>query len=63
MAGMTITEGAAAMSPPMPRRELARRLKDVAPSGTQYGRRGRRATLFPVDEILKAHADWMRKQR
>jgi hypothetical protein len=60
VAGMTVTEAAAAMSPPIPRRELARRLKDVAPVGTQYGRKGRRAVLYPVDEILQAHARWVR---
>lgn len=62
MSGMTVTEAAAAMSPPIPRRELARRLRDVAPVGTQYGRRGRRAATYSVDEILQAHARWMRER-
>lgn len=60
MSGLTITDGAKAMTPPMPRRELARRLKDAAPVGTQYGRRGARARLYAVADIMKAHAEWMR---
>lgn len=60
MTGMTVTDAAAAMSPPIPRRELARRLKDVATVGSQYGRRGRRAALYPIDAIMKAHAAWVR---
>lgn len=50
------------MSPPIPRRELARRLKSVPPVAAQYGRRGRRAALFPVAEIMRAHAAWMRER-
>lgn len=60
--GMTIRDGAAAMRPPMPPRELSRRLKDVKPIGTQYGRRGRRPALYPVAEILRAHAEWVRSR-
>jgi hypothetical protein len=60
---LTISDGAKAMRPPMPRRELARRLKHVAPVGTQYGRAGRRAATYPVAEILKAHAAWVRDRR
>jgi hypothetical protein len=59
---MTVREAAAAMSPPIPRRELARRLRQVAPIGTQHGPRGRPASLYPVDEIFRAHAEWMRDQ-
>lgn len=62
MAGMTVTEAAAAMSPPIPRRELARRLRGVAPNGATYGRKGRRAATYPVDAILEAHARWMRER-
>ena len=50
------------MDPPMPRRELARRLAKVAPTGTAYGRRGRRAKTYPVAAILRAHADWVRER-
>lgn len=57
---MTITDAAQAMRPPIPRRELARRLRDVATVGTEYGRRGRRAALYPVDAIMRAHAEWVR---
>ena len=60
---MTITDGARAMQPPMPRRELARRLKDAAPTGTQYGRRGARAKLYSVADIMRAHAEWVRERR
>jgi hypothetical protein len=60
--GLTLAEAAAAMSPPIPRRELARRLKGVAPIGSTYGRRGRRAATYPVDEIMKAHAGWVRER-
>lgn len=59
---LTISEAAAAMTPTMPRRELARRLRDVAPVGIVYGRAGRRARTYPVAEILRAHADWVRER-
>lgn len=59
---MTISDAAKAMHPPMPRRELARRLKDVAAVGTQYGRRGRRAELYPITAIMRAHAQWVRER-
>lgn len=62
-AGLTITEGAAAMTPPMPRRELARRLKGVAPVGRSWGRRGRRPATYPVGAILRAHAEWLSECR
>lgn len=58
---MTVTEAAKAMTPPMPRRELARRLAEVPPVGSAYGRRGRRARTYPVAAILRAHADWVRE--
>jgi hypothetical protein len=48
------------LDPPIPRRELARRLKDVAPCGSEFGRKGRRPKLYPVKEIMLAHADWVR---
>lgn len=57
---MTVGDAAQAMSPPIPRRELARRLTDVAPVGTQYRRRGRPAALYPVAAIMRAHAEWVR---
>lgn len=60
--GMTVTEGAAAMSPPMPRRELARRLRGVEPVGTVWARKGRRPALYPVGEIFKAHRQWLAEQ-
>lgn len=59
---MTISDAAQAMSPPIPRRELARRMRDVATVGTEYGRRGRRAALYPVDAIMRAHAEWVRER-
>lgn len=59
---MTLGDAAEAMTPPIPRRELARRLKGVAPAGAQYGRRGRRAALYPVDAIMRAHAEWVREK-
>lgn len=60
--GLTITEGAAAMTPPMPRRELARRLKGVTPLGETWGRKGRRSAIYPVGAILQAHAAWLRER-
>lgn len=60
---MTLADAAVAMRPPIPRRELARRLKDVAPVGTRYGGRGRRAKLYPVAEIMRAHAAWVRETK
>lgn len=60
MPGMTISDAVEALDPPIPRRELVRRLKAVAPVGTQWGRRGRRASLYPVDALMVAHAAWVR---
>lgn len=57
---MTLAEAARAMTPPMPRRELARRMKDVRAVGAVYGRRGRRAATYPVADILRAHTEWLR---
>jgi hypothetical protein len=57
--GMTVEEAAQAMVPPIPRRELARRLKDVPPIGAVWGRKGRRPKTYPVDAIFKAHAAWV----
>ncbi len=62
MSTMTLGDAAVAMRPPIPRRELARRMKDVPPSGAQYGRRGRRAALYPIDAIMEAHASWVRER-
>lgn len=62
MSGLTISEAAEAMRPPIPRRELARRLKNVAAVGAQYGRRGRRAALYPIEAVMRAHAEWVREQ-
>lgn len=59
---MTINDAARSLHPPIPRRELARRLKNTAPTGSVYGRRGRRAQTFPVDAILRAHAEWVRSR-
>lgn len=61
-AAMTLTEAAAVLSPPIPRRELARRMEGVAPTGTRYGHGpGRRPATFPVAEILRVHAAWVRE--
>lgn len=59
---MTISDAVEALDPPIPRRELARRLKGIAPVGTQHGRRGRRAKLYPVAAIMVAHAEWVRSK-
>jgi hypothetical protein len=56
--GLTLAEAVQVLDPPMPRRELARRLKDVAPCGSTYGRRGRRAAVYPIDAIMRVHAAW-----
>lgn len=57
---MTLREASEAMDPPIPRRELARRLRDVPPVSRVYGRRGRRPAEFPLDAIMRAHAGWVR---
>lgn len=63
MSSMTVGDAARAMTPPIPPRELARRLKDVAPVGKEYGRkRGRRPNLYPIGEIFKAHAAWVKER-
>lgn len=61
-AALTVTEGAAAMRPPMPRRELARRLEGTPPVGTRYAARGRRGRTYPVAAIMEAHAAWVREK-
>lgn len=60
--GWTITEAAGQLHPPIPRRELARRLSAVHPVGALYGRRGRRAKVYPLREILLVHARWVRER-
>lgn len=60
--GLTLTEAASVLDPPMPRRELARRLKSISSCGAVYGRRGRRARTYPVAEIMRAHAAWVRSR-
>jgi hypothetical protein len=60
--GMTLADAAAAMRPPIPRRELARRLSGVVAVGTQYGRRGRRPRLYSIEAIMHAHAEWVRER-
>lgn len=59
MRGWTISEAVAQLAPPIPRRELARLLKDVPPCGATYGRRGRRASTYPIEAIMRVHADWI----
>lgn len=63
MTALTLAEAVQALHPPMPRRELARRLKEVSPCGSVYGRRGRRARTYPATEIMRAHAQWVRERR
>lgn len=59
--GLTIAEAARALDPPIPRRTLAELLAAVRPVGRRYGRRGRRPSIYPVDEIMRVHADWVRR--
>jgi hypothetical protein len=59
MTAMTLSDAAQALHPPMPRRELARRMESVAPAGAAYARRGRRARTYPVSELMRAHAAWV----
>lgn len=59
---MTVSEAAEAMVPPIPRRELARRLKGVPPVGTRYGALGRKPKLYPVAAIMLVHAEWVREK-
>lgn len=60
--GWTITEAVGQLDPPIPRRELARRLKDVQPTGRVYGRKGRRAAAYPIAAVFLAHAEWVRER-
>lgn len=62
MRPLTLAEAAEALDPPIPRRELARRLRDVAPAGTVYGKRGRRPKTYWLAEIMRAHAGWVNEQ-
>jgi hypothetical protein len=63
VSALTLTEAAEVLDPPMPRRELARRLKQVPPAGSVYGKRGRRAALYPAREIMRVHAEWVRERQ
>ena len=60
--GWTITEAAGQLHPPIPRRELARRLSAVHPVGALYGRRGRRPKVYPLRAIMEIHARWVRER-
>ena len=60
--GWTISEAVHQLEPRMPRRELARRLKDVPPSGVMHGRLGRKPKTYPIDAIMRAHAAWVRER-
>lgn len=62
MSSLTLTEAASVLDPPMPRRELARRMRHVASVGSVYGRKGRRAAVYPLTEIYRAHAAWVDAQ-
>jgi hypothetical protein len=62
MSAITLSDAAQALDPPMPRRELARRMKGVPPVGARYGPRGRRAALYPIAEVMRAHAGWVREK-
>ena len=57
-AAMSISDAVAVLQPAMPRRELARRLADVAPVDVQYGSRGRRPARFPLATIMRIHRQW-----
>jgi hydroxymethylpyrimidine/phosphomethylpyrimidine kinase len=60
--GWTIAEAVHHLHPAISRRDLARVLADVEPSGFRHGMLGRRAKLYPIDEILRRHADWARER-
>lgn len=55
----TIAEAVEHLDPPIKRRTLAALLADVPPAGTQYGRKGRRAQLYPVAAVMEIHRDWV----
>jgi hypothetical protein len=60
--GWTIAEAVHHLHPAIKPRELARLLADVKPCGVRHGRLGRRPKVYPVDAILRVHADWARRQ-
>lgn len=59
MSSLTLAEAASVLDPPMPRRELARALREVSPCGAVYGKRGRRARTYRLADIFRAHAAWV----
>lgn len=61
--GWTIAEAVGQLDPPIPRRELARRLAGVRACGKRYGRKGRKPKVYPIAAIFQAHAEWVRGQR
>jgi len=63
--GWTISEAVGQLHPHITRRELARRLSaaGVEPCGTKHGRMGRRPKSYPIDAIMRVHAEWMRECR
>jgi hypothetical protein len=60
--GWTIAEAVHHLHPPIPRRDLARILKWVEPIGVRHGRLGRKAKVYPIPSIMRAHASWARER-
>jgi hypothetical protein len=50
------------LHPTISRRDLARLLENVEPVGTRHGLLGRRPKVYPIDVILRLHADWARQR-
>lgn len=60
--GWTIAEAVHHLHPPIKRRDLARLLDGIEPAGERHGMLGRRAKVYPIDVIMRAHADWARER-
>jgi hypothetical protein len=60
--GWTITEAVSQLHPPIRRWELARLLSHVKPVGVRCGRRGRRPAVYPIADVMRLHAGWVRDQ-
>jgi hypothetical protein len=58
--GWTITEAVGQLHPPIRRWDLARALRHVEPVGVRHGRLGRKAAVYPIAEIMRVHAEWVR---
>jgi hypothetical protein len=60
--GWTVAEAVHHLHPAISRRDLSRLLENVEPVGVRHGLLGRKPKVYPIDVILRLHADWARQR-